>query len=102
MLNRLVCFQGHIKTERYALNYTTEDALRKQYERYINPSCVVAVEQRTDSAFEAQQLMFVSAREYCRIWTVNGAFDVDGTLNEVVNTLMTAAGVEATVRSQPR
>ncbi len=102
MLNRLVKFQGHIRTEKYALNYTTEAELRKRYERYINPSFVVSVDTHIDSAFDAQQIMFVSAKHYCKVWTVHGAFEVDGTLDSVVDALMKDKGVDCDVRHQPR
>lgn len=84
MQERLVKFQGHIRTERYALNGTTETALRKRYERYINPHYIVGIEQHTDPSFESQQMFYVSAKEYCQIYTSNGGrWDVDGTLEQV-------------------
>lgn len=98
MQGRLVKFQGHIRTERYALHGITEADLRKRYERYINPHYVVSISQHTDCGFEGQQVMFISAKDYCKVWTVNGAFEVDGTLEQVAEQVYHGKGIEYPVR----
>ena len=98
MQGRLIKFQGHIRTERYALNGTTETALRKRYERYINPHYVVTIDQHIDPAFEGQQMFFVSAKDYCKVWTVHGVFEVDGTLEQVAEQVYHGKGIEYPVR----
>ena len=99
MRGTLKKFQGHIRTERYALNGTTETALRKRYERYINPHYVVVIEQHTDPSFEGQQMFYVSAKDYCRIYTANGgAWEVDGTLEQVAEQVYHGTGIEYPVR----
>lgn len=85
MQGRLIKFQGHIRTERYSLNYISEGDLRKRCERYINPQYVVSIDQQIDSGFERQEMFYISAKEYCKVWTVHGVFEVDGTLDEVAN-----------------
>lgn len=98
MRGTLKKFQGHIRTERYALNGITEVTLRKRYERYINPHYVVAIEPHIDAAFESQQMFFISAKDYCKVWTVNGVFEVDGTLEQVAEQVYHGGGIEYPVR----
>ncbi len=90
MKPRLVKFQGHIRTERYALNHATEEELRKRNERYINPQYVVSIDQHSDPAFEGQKMFFISAKDYCKVWTVHGVFEVDGKLDDVADLILFA------------
>lgn len=90
MKPRLVRFQGHIRTERYALNHQTEEQLRKSHERYINPQYVVSIDQHTDPAFDKQEMFFISAKHYCKVWTVHGVFEVDGKLDDVADLILFA------------
>lgn len=100
MQGRLIKFQGHIRTEKYALNNITETTLRKRYERYINPHYVVCIEQFIDCGFERQEMFYISARDYCKVWTTNGVFEVDGTLEQVAEQVYHGKGIEYPVRNR--
>jgi hypothetical protein len=98
MQGRLIKFQGHIRTEKYNLNYINEVELRKRCERYINPQYVVSIEQLIDQAFDRQDMFYISAKEYCKVWTVHGVFEVDGTLEQVAEQVYHGKGIEYPVR----
>ncbi len=100
MQGRLIKFQGHIRTEKYALNNITETILRSRYERYLNPHYVVAIEPHIDPAFDRQEMFYISARDYCKVWTTNGVFEVDGTLEQVAEQVYHGKGIEYPVRTR--
>lgn len=99
MRGTLKKFQQHIKVEKYALNGTTETAFKRKHECYINPHYVVGIEQRVDQTYDSQQMHYVSAKDYCLIYTNNGGcWQVDGTLEQVAEQVYHSTGIEYPVR----
>jgi hypothetical protein len=104
MLNKLIKFRRHIKTENYNLQYYKTPAdFQKRFDICLNPSEVTAIEARIDDTFDSQQLFYVSAKEFCLVYTTGGqAWEIDGSLDDISKSLMLADGYQPSAHSQPR
>lgn len=99
MQGRLIKFQQHIKVEKYALNNIEEIAFKKMHECFINPHYVIGIEPKVDEAYAIQQMNYVSAKDYCHIYTANGGrWQVDGTLEQVAEQVYHGKGIEYPAR----
>jgi hypothetical protein len=104
MLNKLIKFRRHIKTEHYNLKYYPTPAdFQKRFDICLNPSEVTAIEARVDDTFDSQQLFYVSSKDYCLVYTTGGqAWEIDGSLDDISKSLMLADGYQPSAHSQPR
>jgi hypothetical protein len=99
MQGRLIKFQKHIKVENYALNNTSELALKRKHECFINPHYVIGIDPKEEAYFGESKMFYVSAKDYCRIITANGGvWEVDGTLEQVAEQVYHGKGIEYPVR----
>lgn len=99
MRGRLIKFRQHIRCEHYVRRGFTETTFKRKHECYINPHYVVGIEPRVDETYDDQTLMYVSERDYCRIYTANGGiWEVDGTLEQVAEQVYHGEGIESPAR----
>ena len=99
MQGRLIKFQQHIKVEKYALNNINELAFKKKHECFINPHYVVGIEQKEEAYFGELEMFYVSAKDYCHIYTANGGcWKVDGILEQVAEQVYHGKGIEYPIR----
>jgi hypothetical protein len=99
MRGTLKKFQKHIKVEQYERKGISDLAFKKKHECFINPHYVVGIDPKVDQTYDNQQMFYVSAKDYCHIYTANGGcWQVDGTLEQVAEQVYHGTGIEYPVR----